>query len=149
MACFATPYGLHYAAHCFNRAYAQNNRPALIPAGGKLGATSAPTTHQWNDVSLDPSDIRIDRGLLFRSSTLAEDETVFEVLDVALAELLHRHRLMIFQSLLCRIITGGDTTQLSLGLAPGKLGSPDPMQPNRHSPRSSALAVLDDVATFA
>ena len=42
MACFATPYGLRYAAHCFNRAYAQNNRPALIPAGGKLGVTSAP-----------------------------------------------------------------------------------------------------------
>ena len=41
MACFATPYGLHYAAHCFNRAYAQNNRPALIPAGGKLGVTSS------------------------------------------------------------------------------------------------------------
>ena len=37
MACFATPYGLRYAAHCFNRAYAQNNRQALIPAGGKLG----------------------------------------------------------------------------------------------------------------
>lgn len=41
MACFATPYGLRYAAHCFNRADAQNNRPALIPAGGKLGVTSA------------------------------------------------------------------------------------------------------------
>ena len=40
MACFATPYGLRYAAHCFNRAYAQNNRQALIPAGGKLGVTS-------------------------------------------------------------------------------------------------------------
>jgi hypothetical protein len=40
MACFATPYGLRYAAHCFNRADAQNNRPALIPAGGKLGVTS-------------------------------------------------------------------------------------------------------------
>lgn len=25
---------------CFNRAHAQNNRPALIPAGGKLGVTS-------------------------------------------------------------------------------------------------------------
>jgi len=40
MACFAPPYGLRYAAHCFNRADAQNNRPALIPAGGKLGVTS-------------------------------------------------------------------------------------------------------------
>ena len=40
MACFATPYGLRYAAHCFNRADAQNNRPALIPAGGNLGVTS-------------------------------------------------------------------------------------------------------------
>ena len=40
MACFATPYGLRCAAHCFNRADAQNNRPALIPAGGKLGVTS-------------------------------------------------------------------------------------------------------------
>ena len=40
MACFATPYGLRYAAHCFNRADAQNNRSALIPAGGKLGVTS-------------------------------------------------------------------------------------------------------------
>ena len=41
MACFATPFGLRYAAHCFNRADAQNNRPALIPAGGKLGVTSS------------------------------------------------------------------------------------------------------------
>lgn len=41
MACFATPYGLRYAAHCFNRADAQDNRPALIPAGGKLGGTLA------------------------------------------------------------------------------------------------------------
>jgi hypothetical protein len=40
MACFATPYELRYAAHCFNRADAQNNRPALILAGGKLGVTS-------------------------------------------------------------------------------------------------------------
>ena len=40
MACFATPYGLRYTGHCFNRADAQNNRPALIPAGGKLGVTS-------------------------------------------------------------------------------------------------------------
>ena len=40
MACFATPYGLRYAAHCFNRADAQNNRPALISAGGKLGVMS-------------------------------------------------------------------------------------------------------------
>ena len=40
MACFATPYGLRYAAHCFNRAYAQQSCPALIPAGGKLGVTS-------------------------------------------------------------------------------------------------------------
>ena len=40
MACFATPYGLRYAAHCFNRAHAQQRGPALIPAGGKLGVTS-------------------------------------------------------------------------------------------------------------
>jgi len=29
MACFATPYGLRYAAHCFNRAHAQQRGPAL------------------------------------------------------------------------------------------------------------------------
>jgi transposase InsO family protein len=40
MACFAPPYGLRSASHCFNPAHAQNNRPALIPAGGKLGVTS-------------------------------------------------------------------------------------------------------------
>ena len=40
VACFATPYGLRYAAHCFNRAHAQQSRPALIPAGGKLGVRS-------------------------------------------------------------------------------------------------------------
>ena len=40
MACFATPYGLRYAAHCFNRAHAQNNRPARISAGGNQGVTS-------------------------------------------------------------------------------------------------------------
>ncbi|WP_221403519.1 hypothetical protein, partial [Croceicoccus naphthovorans] len=31
---------LRYAAHCFNRAHAQQRGPALIPAGGKLGVTS-------------------------------------------------------------------------------------------------------------
>ena len=46
MAYFATPYGLRYAAHCINRAHAQNNRPALIPAGGKLGVTSAALEEQ-------------------------------------------------------------------------------------------------------
>src|SRR3546814_19682834 len=40
MACFATPYGLRYAAHCFNRAHAQKDGSTLIPAGGKLGVTS-------------------------------------------------------------------------------------------------------------
>src|SRR3546814_19677041 len=40
MTCFATPYGLRYAAHCFNRAHAQNDGSTLIPAGGKLGVTS-------------------------------------------------------------------------------------------------------------
>lgn len=42
MACFATPFGLRYAAHCFNRAHAQQSGSALIPAGGKLGVTSNP-----------------------------------------------------------------------------------------------------------
>ncbi|MEC9347364.1 MAG: hypothetical protein VYB54_14140, partial [Pseudomonadota bacterium] len=37
MACFAAPYGRRYAAHCFNHADAQKNRPALIQVGGKLG----------------------------------------------------------------------------------------------------------------
>ena len=46
MACFAPPYGLRYAAHCFNRADAQNNRPALIPATEKLGVTSLAQTLQ-------------------------------------------------------------------------------------------------------
>lgn len=42
MACFATPYGPCYAAHCFNRADAQNNRPALIPAvASDAGASMA------------------------------------------------------------------------------------------------------------
>jgi transposase InsO family protein len=36
----ASPYGLHYAAHCFNRAHTQQSRRALIPAGGQLGVTS-------------------------------------------------------------------------------------------------------------
>jgi len=40
MACSAPPYGLRCAAHCFERAHAQNNRPALIPAAGKRGVTS-------------------------------------------------------------------------------------------------------------
>lgn len=46
MACFATPYGLRYAAHYFNRADAQDNRPALIPVGGKLGVTSPRMNHR-------------------------------------------------------------------------------------------------------
>ena len=36
MAYFATPYGLRYAAHCFNRAHTHQRSSALIPAGGKI-----------------------------------------------------------------------------------------------------------------
>jgi hypothetical protein len=35
-----------YAAHCFNRADEQINRPALIPDGGKLVVTSEAILHQ-------------------------------------------------------------------------------------------------------
>lgn len=35
-----------YTAHCFNRADAQINRPALIPTGGKLAVTSEVILHQ-------------------------------------------------------------------------------------------------------
>jgi hypothetical protein len=62
MACFATPYGLRYAAHCFNRAHAQNNRPALIPAGGKLGSGHyLPSGPLCDDVGSSPEllDIRV------------------------------------------------------------------------------------------
>ena len=38
MVSFATPNGLRYAAHCFNRSRAQQSRSALIPAGEKLGS---------------------------------------------------------------------------------------------------------------
>ena len=66
MACFATPYGLRYVAHCFNRAHAQNNRPALIPTGGKLAFTSG--AKDTSTVWLTPfslSDIkRADDALL-------------------------------------------------------------------------------------
>lgn len=37
MACFATPFGLRYAAHCFYRAHAQQTGSTLIETGGKLG----------------------------------------------------------------------------------------------------------------
>lgn len=40
MACFAVPCGLRYAGHYFNRAHAQQSGPAVIPADGKLGASS-------------------------------------------------------------------------------------------------------------
>jgi len=53
MACFATPYGLRYAAHCFNRAHAQQNGAALIPAGGKLGVTSLRFNARGPDGLLD------------------------------------------------------------------------------------------------
>ena len=57
MACFATPYGLRYAAHCFNRAHAQQSGSALIPAGGKLGVTSlaeswGPRQGDWMSVNV-------------------------------------------------------------------------------------------------
>jgi len=49
MACFATPFGLRYAAHCFNRAHAQQSGSALIPAGGKLGVTSGNPSRPANE----------------------------------------------------------------------------------------------------
>jgi len=39
MACFATPYGLHYAAYRFSRAVAQNNRQPVTQAEEKLRVT--------------------------------------------------------------------------------------------------------------
>lgn len=36
MTCFATPYALRYTAHCFNRADAQDDCPALIQPGGQV-----------------------------------------------------------------------------------------------------------------
>ena len=36
---------------CFYRADAQNNRPALIPAGGKLGVMSASPTIPWTQTN--------------------------------------------------------------------------------------------------
>ena len=50
MACFATPCGLRYAAHCFKSAHAQQRGSALIPAGGKHGVTSL--LHHWSPFSL-------------------------------------------------------------------------------------------------
>jgi hypothetical protein len=40
MACAAEPVGRSGAGHCLPGAHAQQNGPALIPAGGKLGVTS-------------------------------------------------------------------------------------------------------------
>ena len=54
MACFATPYGLRYAAHCFNRDHEQQNGSALIPAGGKLGVTSAAIIPEGPEPSVGP-----------------------------------------------------------------------------------------------
>jgi len=59
MACFATPYGLRYTAHCFNRAYTQNNRQALIPAGGKLGVTTARLEIAALNRGLQPKEITL------------------------------------------------------------------------------------------
>jgi len=66
MACFAKPYGLRYAAHCFNRADAQNNRPALIPAGGKLGVTSGVLTLLANECTNEKM-LLPDMGQPFRT----------------------------------------------------------------------------------
>lgn len=106
MACFATPYGLRYAAHCFNRAYAQNNRQALIPAGGKLGVTSALQQFKGNSfpytpkyqVILDSSyswsvsesvDAFIGGNLNYRSATVAGfgSNTLLDIDSYALVDL--------------------------------------------------------------
>ena len=68
MACFATPYGLRYAAHCFNRAHAQKDGSTLIPAGGKLGVTSESFNGSMRDELLN--------GEIFY--TLAEAQILIE-----------------------------------------------------------------------
>ena len=57
MACFATPYGLRYAAHCFNRAHAQKDGSTLIPAGGKLGVMSKSTNCGYLVAGSRPPDL--------------------------------------------------------------------------------------------
>ena len=94
MACFATPYGLRYAAHCFNRAHAQQNGSALIPAGGKLGVTSASLQcldfmagpHDW--LLLHAQFLRLGHNFsTARSRRIASDiEELIEAIDFDLRE---------------------------------------------------------------
>jgi len=54
MACSATPYGLRYAAHCFNRAHPQSNRPALALLWQIWRyCKAAPASRQWRGGGLD------------------------------------------------------------------------------------------------
>src|SRR3546814_3754764 len=104
----------------------------------RLGQILDPTrSKQGNNVPLDTSEVDIDSRLLLGSAAFAEDETVSEIVHVALAELLHRHGLIEFGPFFRRIIALRDPTKLGLCLAPCSLRRPYAVQADRVADRKS------------
>ena len=99
-------------------------------------------------MSLDPTDIGIDGRLLLRSSSLAEDQAIIEVLNVAPAEFFHRHGTVIFEALLRRIVASRNTPQLSLRFSAGQFRCPHAVRSQSKASCAPSLAILDDVASL-
>ena len=85
MACFATPYGLRYAAHCFNRAHAQQSRWALIPAGGNQGVRSGFINRACNN-TLSNQIIYNRNAMMLLAAFAAEKERIKSFLGVVRQE---------------------------------------------------------------
>ena len=77
------------------------------------------------------------------------DQAIIEVLNIAPAEFFHRHRTVIFEALLCRIVASCNTPQLSLRFSAGQFRCPHSVQSKRKPSGASPLSILDYIAALA
>lgn len=108
-----------------------------------------PAAQQGDDVALDTAYVGDDGAGLLRTISLAEDEALVEVGEVAVAELLHGHGLVIELALLGGVSAVGHLTQQRLRLAASRFRRPDAVQADGEAPRAARRTVLDDVASLA
>ncbi len=115
-----------------------------------LGQIVNPSVAEQRDnVSLDSSHIGEDRRRLLRASSLAQNETLFEVGEIASTEFLDSDRLAIERAVLGWFSASSDLPQQGLGLAPSGLRCPNTMQTDRVTTRASGLPILNNVAPLA
>jgi len=90
-----------------------------------------------------------DRAHLLWPIAFPENEAAIEILQIALAQFRHGHRLTIKVTVLGGIAASRHAPQQILGFPPCSFGSPDSVQPDRITAGAARRPILDYVAPLA